>query len=562
MTSPVVTRFAPSPTGHLHIGGARTALFCWALASGAKRAGREGRFLLRIEDTDQNRSSDAATRGILESLAWLGIDWDEGPVHTFQGRRIGGDPRGVGPFEQSNRLPIYDRVCQQLIELGKAYPAFDKPEELDKARKAALAQKRTYRYQRPELSPAELAQRVDRMRRGEPCVVRFVVPEQDVHVTDEVLGPVRFAEGEVEDFVLRKADGFPTYHFAVVVDDQAMGVTHILRGQEHLANTPKHVALQQALGYRTPSYAHLPLIMNADGSKMSKRDKDKAVREAAKQRALAASPLPRVDSGEFVAWLGDSKKQMELDTLVELASHLHVALPEINVEDFRASGYQPQTLCNYLALLGWSPGHDLEKFDNAFLADHFALARIGKTSARFDRVKLLAFSSDTFTAMTPERFQALWMDWAAAYEPSLTRELSDHQWTTLAAAIQPRCKTFRDAADQASYILLDDQRIPYDDKAVDKVLRKGDPPGLALLAEFSPALETVASFEPHEINEAVKAFCAARNLGMGKLAQPLRVAITGTTVSPPIDATIAALGKERTLARIAAALRIPAMTIA
>lgn len=562
----MVSRFAPSPTGQLHIGGARTALFCWALARGQKATGASpaGRFMIRIEDTDQLRSSDTATRAILADLAWLGLDWDDGPTLTVDGRTIGGDERNVGPYEQSNRLDKYNHHLDVMLERGSAYPAFETPAELDAARKGALAEKKAYKYERPDLSGDQLAKRIERMRKGDPCVIRFAVPEEDVCVHDEVLGDVRFAEGQIEDFVIRKADGFPTYHFAVVVDDELMGVTHILRGQEHLANTPKHVALQRALGFRIPTFAHLPLIMNPDGSKMSKRDKDKAVREACKSANVTSVPtgVAPLDEGTFATWIDDKKTQLELDVLVQLAGVLKVQLPEINVEDFRASGYLPETVCNYLALLGWSPGHDIEKFDTTFLAERFDLARIGKTAARFDRAKLIAFNGDAITALPPEAFCARWSEWCDRYQPQITREIADAQRAMLAQAIQPRCKTFGDAADQAAFLFYDDNAIVFDEKAVDKVLRKGEPKGLALLAEFAGELANLPAFDPEPIHDLVKSFSEARNLNMGKIAQPLRVALTGTPVSPPIDLTLALLGRDRAMKRIHRAMDIPVATIA
>ncbi|MCA9278226.1 MAG: glutamate--tRNA ligase [Phycisphaeraceae bacterium] len=564
--APMVTRFAPSPTGHLHIGGARTALFCWALARGQKSNNTQpaGRFMIRVEDTDQARSSDTATRAILVDLAWLGLNWDDGPTLQIDGRTIGGDDRNVGPYEQSRRLEHYNHYLNVLLEKGFAYPAFETPEELNEARKAALADKKAYKYERPDLTGDQLAQRIERMNKGEPCVIRFAVPDEDVCVHDEVLGDVRFADGQIEDFVIRKADGFPTYHFAVVVDDELMGVTHVLRGQEHLANTPKHVALQHALGFGTPTYAHLPLIMNPDGSKMSKRDKDKAVRDACKSGNVDSVPndVSELDASTFAKWIDDKKSQLDLEVLVQLAGALKVQLPEINVEDFRASGYLPETVCNYLALLGWSPGNDIEKFDNTFLAEKFDLPRIGKTAARFDRAKLLAFNGDAITALPPEAFCARWAEWCDRYEPRITHEIDDASLSLLAQAVQPRCKTFRDAADQAAFLFFDDNAIVFDEKAVEKVLRKGEPKGMAVLAEFAVELEKLSTFDAEPIHDLIKSFSESRNMNMGKIAQPLRVAVTGTPVSPPIDLTLALLGRERTMTRINRTLDLPVATIA
>lgn len=579
--SEIITRFAPSPTGHLHVGGARTALFCWAYAKG-----RGGRFVLRIEDTDQARSSEASTRGILEDLAWLGIEWDEGPEFTVSqalaamsagpsgpaagsqaagvARCLGGDPRGVGPFHQSQRIGLYNDWIERMIERDVAYPAFETAEELDAKRKAVTSAGGTYRYDRAALAmPRE--ERVARMRGGEPHVVRFRFPDEPVHVVDEVLGEIAFDASHVDDFVLRKADGFPTYHFAVVLDDELMGVTHVLRGQEHLNNTPRHVALQRALGFRTPVYAHLPLIFTMDGAKMSKREKDKAAREACKRFGLdagavrerigpAAPPLAEVEN-----WLRDSRSQLDGDVLTALASRIGLALPEVTVEDFRRAGYLPEVVCNFIALLGWSPGmkdadgRDVEKFDMAFLRDHFDLPRIGKTNSRFDRVKLLAFNADGIAAMDEVEFSRRWRAWCEMYAPDYVADagrLTPARFEILARAVRPRSKTFVDAAERARFAVLSDDAIEFDAKAVEKVLHKGSPTGLDVLREIRPVLAALGEFSPDGVSAAVESFAGLRNLGMGAVAQPLRVAMTGTTVSPGLGETLAVLGRESVLARI------------
>ena len=219
-----------------------------------------------------------------------------------------------------------------------------------------------------------------------------------------MLGDATLPAGEVDDFVIRKKDGFPTYHFAVVVDDELMGVTHVLRAQEHFTNTAKHILLQDALGFRRPTYGHLSIIKNPDDSKMSKRDKDKVLRKAVKEKALSAPPAGSVSAEEWSRWIGDDNVQLDLDGAIRLAEALKVTLPEINVDDFRRSGYLPEVICNFLALNGWSPGHDIEKFDNAFLKERFGLDRVMKTPAKFDRVKLLAFNTDAITGMAPDDF--------------------------------------------------------------------------------------------------------------------------------------------------------------
>lgn len=557
--TPVVTRFAPSPTGHLHIGGVRTALFCWAFA---RRHG--GRFVLRIEDTDQKRSSDDAAAGILEDLAWLGIGWDDGPAHSG----FGGDQRGVGPFYQAERLEIYRHYLDQLLETGRAYPAFESGEELDALRAAAQERKESFRYSRRADYDHEEA--VRRMRAGEPCVIRFRMPDSPVDVTDAVLGQIQFDERHTDDFVIRKADGFPTYHFAVVVDDELMGVTHVLRGQEHLNNTPRHVALQQALrrddgsAFRVPVYAHMPLIFNADGSKMSKRDKDKAVRRSLPKDRDATNALLHaagVSEEEAAGWLKDKTRQLPPDVLRQLGSKLGVELPEIDLEDFRRTGYPREVLCNYLALLGWNPGlknedgSDLERFDAAFLSEHFSLERIGKSNAKFDRDKLAAFSQDTIAAMSPEDFYARLAEWCRRYDPELLRSLGD-RFEMAARAIQPRVKTLSQCREPIGFALIADDAVAFDEKAVAKGLLKGEPSGLAILGAFVPTLERVSPFEPDRIEAAVREFCESNQMGMGKIAQPIRVAITGSMVSPGLGETLALVGREGALERIDRCLRV------
>ncbi len=550
MSAGPLTRFAPSPTGHLHIGGARTALYNWALAR------PDGRFLLRIEDTDRARSSEDAALGILEDLAWLGIGWDEGPVYG----ELGGDPRGVGPFRQAERTGLYDAAVAALIEGDRAYPAFETPEELDALRAEARAAKRSFRYRRPADFDREAA--LARMGREEH-VVRFRMPEEPVSVVDRVLGEIAFGEEHLDDFVIRKRDGFPTYHLAVVVDDERMGVTHVLRGQEHLNNTPRHVALQRALGYREPVYAHLPLIFNADGSKMSKRDKDKAAREAVKAR-LAEDPAARAELTAIVpgerldAWLADKRSQLEPALLVPLASALALELPCIEVEDFRRAGYLPEVLCNYLALLGWSPGEkddqgrDRERFDRAYLCERFSLDRIGTSNARFDREKLLAFDQEAISELSDADFFARWSEWCERYAPeALARE---EGWRRrYAAMVRTRCRTLADATaagGPGAFAWVADDALRYDPAAVEKWLRKGAPSGFERLAAAAQELADLEPFEPEAIEAAVAALAESLGVGLGKLAQPLRVAVTGSAASPPLGDTLAILGRDSALGRV------------
>ncbi|MEM7754124.1 MAG: glutamate--tRNA ligase [Planctomycetota bacterium] len=541
----VITRFAPSPTGHLHIGGARTALFCWAMARRHK-----GTFILRIEDTDRKRSSFDAVRGIVEDLAWLGIDWDEGPELAVGGRALGGDPRVVGPFFQSDRGDVYDAKFAELIEAGLACPAFDTPEELGAMRKEAEAAKRSFVYRRP--AGYDLAAALERAK-TEPHVLRFNMPAEGVTVSDEVLGDVTFPYEELDDLVIRKTDGMPTYHFAVVVDDALMGVNHVLRGQEHLNNTPKHVALQRALGLETPRYAHMPLIFNIDGTKMSKRDKDKAAKKAVRDAKLDSSPVASVDEAEFKKWLKDKSRQLSREQVSDVAAALNVTLPEIDVEDFRAAGYLPEVLNNFLSLLGWNPGGDVERFDMDFLLEKFGTDRIGKSNAKFDREKLIAFNADTIQHhMSDDGFAQRWLEWAVRFDETLAAwaHADESRWLIAAKAARPRAKTLADAAAAIAFARIGDDAFDYDSKAVKKGLLKGEPNGLSVLPDLRSLLEMTEPWSPESIDTAIHDFAGARKLGLGKVAAPLRVAITGTAVSPPLGETLALLKRESALARI------------
>jgi len=540
MSSTVRTRFAPSPTGYLHIGGARTALFNYLVA---RRLG--GVFVLRIEDTDQTRNIAGAERKLLDDLRWLGLNWDEGP-------QAGGE---FGPYCQSERLERYRDATQKLLDAGDAYYAFDTREELDALRKEAVQAKHNFRYPRPESFPTEAdAQRV--RDAGDPVVVRFKTPRRDFTIRDKILGEVVVAAGELDDFVLVKADGWPTYNFAVVVDDADMRITHVLRGQEHLVNTAKQIALQQALGYEHPAFAHLPIILNMDGSKMSKREKDKAVRKAVTD-ALARGTLNerRVmelsgceDQAALRAWRG-KKTQLNAEALARLAAELGLALPEIDIHDFRASGYLPEALLNFIALLGWSAGDDREHYSLDELCAAFALDRIGKTNARFDRAKLLSFNTDALAAAPLERKLHAFRDYLSVNPASAFVGVEDDILSKL-IEVCAGFRTFRDIEHKAGALFLSDERIERDPAAVKKVLQKNCGAGLKTLAQVRDALDACDDWSAESLEALLGAFTDSHGLGLGKVAQPIRVALTGSTISPAIFETLALLGRERTLARI------------
>ena len=539
MIETVKTRFAPSPTGHLHVGGARTAIYCWAFA----RA-NEGKFLLRIEDTDQKRSSEQAISGFFRDLNWLQVDWDEGPEFEGSG---GGDE---GPYYQSKRLAIYKEHLQILFDAGMAYYAFETPEELGEERKKARAEKRAYRYNRAslELTPDTVQQFLDE---GKSHVVRFKVPEGDsLTVTDCVVGEVVVERSEVDDFVIFKGDGFPTYHFAVVVDDEMMKVTHVLRGQEHLNNTCKHNLLQDALGFDRPVYAHISLIFNPDGSKMSKRDKDKALRKYVAEHAIEAPPNGCISTDAWSLWQKSKDNQLDTEDATSIANELGVELPEINIDDFKIAGYLPEVLFNYLCLLGWSPGNDIEQFDAEFLVDHFSLDRIVKSPAKFDRAKLLAFNLDALQKLTSDEFEHRLLDWCKEYAPEFV-ELGD-KFKLFASANHERSKTFRDAIVTSQFLIVDDNAITWPEtKPVRKALLKGDVPGVSRMPAILEALESLEEWNVDSIDACLHSLAETLSGGsLGKVAQPVRIAVAGGPVSPPIGDTLVLLGKESSIIRM------------
>lgn len=547
----VVTRFAPSPTGELHVGGARTALFNWAYA---RHFEGEGEFILRIEDTDQARSSDASTVNIIRDLKWLGIDYDAGPNPESSNPKE--DQLGEnGSYFQSERLAIYDEYLAKLVMMGRAYACYKTQEEIAQDKARAREEGRPEKYDPTDslnLTPEKIE---EYEAEGRNKVMRFRMPDEDVVIEDAVLGTVRVAAEELEDFVIQKSDGFPTYHFAVVVDDLLMGVNHVIRGQEHLNNTPKHVALQDALEIARPKYAHIPLIFNPDGSKMSKRDKTKAARAGAKQwlkeegntvTLLAAE----ADVDEELLQRVIDKKADDTAIAVAIAPYVGVTLPEIDVADFRASGYLPEVLCNYLARLGWSPANDQEKFDNAFLAEQFTLERIGKSNAKFDREKLMSFNGDAIRELSPETFEQKWRAYCETYRPDFIGQVDDESFALLAKAYQERARTLAEPCELASFVTTNDTEIVYDRKAMKKNLLKNDGEGLARLRALEALLTSVEAWDALTLETTLKQYIEDNGLNMGLVFQPLRIAVTGSTVSPPVPGTLAIVGKDRTLTRI------------
>lgn len=532
----IVTRFAPSPTGYLHVGGARTALFSWLLA---RHAG--GRFLLRIEDTDLARSTRQACEQLVEDLKWLGLSWDNADL-----------------MFQSKRTAIYNRIIDELIARGQAYLAYESLEELESQRRQAEKQKRAFIYKRQAYTPDQLRRFSDE---GRTPVVRFAMPVKEYRFDDAVLGPGQGVGPEqVQDFVIRKSDGMPTYHFAVVVDDAEMGITHVLRGQEHLLNTVNHVALQEALGYSRPVYAHLPVILNPDtGEKLSKRDRDRKIRQRAhewmKARKTTAADLAR-ESGlaeqRVAEWLADSRKQLDLSEqpmVMRVIGLRESDLPEIMVHDFRKSGYLPEVLDNFLALLGWSPGGDRERMSMDDLVSLFSLDGVGKANARFNREKLLAFNTEAVAAAPPARLVRAFRDYLAANPQSPVNRATDEQLRRL-LEMKKGFRILREVDELSRFLFVADDAIAYDPDAVEKVLKKNDSQGILVLRDLGPLLADIPDWTAPALDAAVKQYAEGKQLALGKVAQPLRVAVAGTSVSPPIFESLEFLTKPHTLARL------------
>ncbi len=479
--TPVRVRFAPSPTGKLHVGGARTAIYNWAFA----RA-NHGTFILRIDDTDPERSTEENTQIILRAMRWLGLDWDEGP-------EVGGD---FGPYFQTERAEMYRAAAQRLWDEGKAYPCFCTPEQLAADRAEAQARKDPFQgYQRRcrDLSREEAQARIDA---GEPYVLRIKVPADrgDVVVRDAVHGEVTFAARELDDFVIQRTDGTPTYNFATVVDDAAMGITHVIRGDDHLSNTPRQVIVYEALGAPVPTFAHISMILGADGKKLSKR---------------------------------------------------HGAT---NVEEYRDAGYLSDAFVNYLALLGWSLDGETTIVPRDVLASQFSLDHVSKNPATFDPKKLEWIQAEYLRTMDDAEFVEKIMRPALAAAGVDAGEHASAWWGALAAIVKPRTKFPADVVTVTAPVFATAETLVYDEKSVAKGLAKA---GMgAVLDAAREALAGLEAWEPAAIDTALEPLPEALDLKKRLVFQAVRVAVCGNLVSPPLGETMALVGREDCMARI------------
>jgi len=511
-------------------------LFNWLWA---RRTG--GKFILRIEDTDLKRNTPTATAQVMADLRWLGIEWDEGP-------EVGGPN---GPYLQSQRLDIYNRYVRQLLDQGRAYYCFESGQELDAMRAEAEAQKKGFVYRRPQCLPTD--QDAEKARaEGRDVTVRFAMPQSGPIIVDDIIrGQISFDPAELGDFIIQKSDGFPTYNFAVVIDDYLMGVTHVLRGQEHLMNTPSQKALWETLfpDRPVPQYAHMSVTVSDTGGKLSKRERPQTLRTAIKALpAVDVDKLAQVGSitpDEVRSFLaGDTTPDMP--AVDAIAAHLGVHLPEINIVDFFHSGYLPETMVNFMALLGWNPGDQREIMTRDEIIQSFDLSRLTKSNSLFDRKKLLAFNTEHLRMTAPEKVLAHFK----AYLKHIGSPVQKADDSLLARIIKlcEGARTLEDIERKSAFVFVDDDQIAFDEKAVQKVLMKDH--ALEILQQVRDELAALPDLSEHAIEEMLRRLAEARQVGLGKVAQPLRVALCGTTISLPIFDSVNLLGRERTLRRI------------
>ncbi len=454
------TRFAPSPTGYLHVGGARTALFSWLYA---RKHG--GKFILRIEDTDLERSSQESVNAILEGMTWLGLEYDE------------------GPFYQTQRFDRYKEVIQQLLDQGDAYYCYCSREELEVLREQQMANKEKPRYNGKCRHGAEA---------GGERVVRFKNPEQgEVVINDLVKGQIIVANKELDDLIIARSDGTPTYNLTVVVDDMDMGVTHVIRGDDHVNNTPRQINILQALGAQLPVYAHVPMILGSDGARLSKR---------------------------------------------------HGA---VSVMQYRNDGYLPEALLNYLVRLGWSHG-DQELFSIDEMIQLFELDKVNVSASTFNTEKLLWLNHQYLMNSDPARVahHLSWHLGELGIDPAEGPVLAE-----VVKAQRERCKTLVEMAADSVYFYKD--FAEYDEKAVKKNFKAGVD---GVLQHLHDQFSVLDQWQAEPLHQVVLNSAEQLQLNLGKVAQPLRVAVCGSGVSPAIDVTLALLGKEKTLVRIQRAI--------
>ncbi len=468
----VRARFAPSPTGYLHVGGARTALFNWLFA---RHHG--GVFVLRIEDTDRDRSDPAHTEVILGALGWLGLDWDE------------------GPFFQSDGVDRHRADVQSLLEAGRAYLDFTTAEELAQARETAKGGRADRRIPRRRADALPAGEAAERAESGEPHAVRFLVPEGETVWDDMVHEEMRFQNADLDDLVILRSDGSPTYNLAVASDDADQNITHVIRGDDHLSNTPKQILMYEALGRTVPTFAHVPMILGSDGKRLSKRHGATAV------------------------------------------------------GDYESQGLLPEAMVNFLALLGWSPGDDREVMTVQDLVQLFSMERVLKKSSIFDLKKLDWLSGQHFNASSAEALEPALTPYIEAAGLATREELEQRRewYLNLIDLMKTRARRIPDFVDLARPFLVEE--LEFDQKALEKYWFKAPAEVLVQLTALRSTLEDTA-WEPEPLEEAIRGYAEKISVGAGKVIHPLRVAVTGRDASPGIFEVLTFLGRVTVLARL------------
>jgi len=483
MAKPVRVRFAPSPTGYPHVGNIRTALFNWLFA---RHSG--GRFVVRIEDTDVARKVEGALEVILSGLKWLGLDWDEGPG-------VGGD---YGPYFQSQRLSLYREAAERLIRQGDAYCCYCSSQRLKEMREGQARRKQPPGYDRRcrDLSEAE---RVQKETEGITPVVRFKTPlEGRTRFNDLIWGEVVFEHGTIDDLVLLKSDGYPTYHLANVVDDHLMEISHVLRAEEWLSSTPRHLLMYQALGFEPPQFAHLPMILGADRAKLSKRH------------------------------------------------------GSVSITEYREQGYLPETMANFLALLGWSLDDKTEIFSLTELVGNFSLERVSRTGAIFNRDKLNWMNGAYIRSLSLDDFTRRTLPFLEKGLPvGVRRPLSIDYVGQVMPLIQERARTLVEVPELTAFFFTDELDYEPGLLIVKKMDRESSVQALEAVRQRLAPLQT---FDTGSLEAVLRPLAAELELKAGQLFGTLRVAVTGRTVAPPLFETMSVLGKERSLERVGTAL--------
>jgi glutamyl-tRNA synthetase len=460
--SKVRTRFAPSPTGDLHIGGARTALFNWLLARPL-----EGVFILRMEDTDVARSTKESIQVILDAMVWLGMDWDE------------------GPFYQTQRISFYQEAAEKLLKEGKAYRCYCTPEELETKREAAMKAGMKPKYDRTCLGQKSFPPE-------RSSAIRFLSPDEGKTVVDDLIqGRVEFDNTELDDLIILRSDGLPTYNFSVVVDDATMGITHVIRGNDHLNNTPRQIQIYQALGYPIPKFGHVPMILGPDKKKLSKRHGAQSVME------------------------------------------------------YKKMGYLPQAVANYLVRLGWSYG-DQEEFTREELIEKFSLEAVGRSAAAINPGKLDWLNSQYIKRIELEELIQRVRPFIEAKGYS---NISPDRLRKAISSLRERVKTLVEMADLSEFYFSEE--IAYDEKAAGKFLNQE---AIPMLNQVITSLSKESILERENVHRLIQQLSETRGEPLVKVAQPIRVALTGRTVSPPIDEVIEVLGKREVIRRLQRAI--------